>query len=536
MANATANIDLATIRITLEHQGHTLQFAPIAPVATDPPTPTTDPKTDLTLEAPATFFAQFDPPRLVEFEGPTGKVAATVFNAAVHFDSPGQYTALGQRIVVTPASRKRVHVSSTGNDNHDGTSPDKSVKTLARAVSLLTDNAALLLHRGEKFAVEFTLTLRASNIVIASYGDAILAQPTIVWAGSSAYPCIFDVHAPADRVVIDSIAFDTLRPAASFDHKNMPDAVRLTGGTHITIRRCTFNTVGSAINGNGNPADVLIDQCNAPLVSGLRSYFAWVQGQRWTFTHNRALNSTREHIIRIGGGENIAIINNDFANIDRTQAATDPDPRDGAKNVLTIQKGARAAVAHNKITGRIGVGPLGGADGKHDTSSRWNTAVIDSNHITGQVVVHHGASDITITKNKIHADQQVAINVDGHDTFYDRTTVRTRIENNTVTNNMQYGSLLRVNDGAKDVKLIGNRYEAPKFQTGGWTSAFVYVEAQNLAAFSEIRDNIWPASVKTNDFSRGGVFYVWPTWADTRGYLKLDDWNRLPQVADDRMV
>jgi len=433
-------------------------------------------------------------------------------------------------------ARRTVYVSLDGDDQNDAAAPDRAVKTLAKAFSMIGNHTRVLLRRGDVFQINTPLPVRQKNVLVTHFGDPLQSKPTLSWAGSMAFACMIEIQPAASDITLDGLAFDSLVPAPAFDQRGMSDAVRLAGGSRISILRCTFMNIATAINGNGNPAEVLVHECDASNPTGLRGYFAWVQGRDWTFTRNRAVNSTREHIIRVGGGDQINIIDNDFTNLDRRNSTSDPDPFDAAKNVLTIQKGSRAIVRGNKITGNVSVGPLGGNDGLSDRNARWSQAVIEENQIDGQIHVHHGASEVTIRNNTIRANSRVAISIEGDNTQFARSTRDTRIEGNVVRNADAHGNLLRVGPGATGIKLIGNRYDAPNLETGAWASALVYVDGIDLSAFDEIRDNTWPATVKTLPFARGGVFYVWPTWADPKGYITLAQWNAMPKVADDRVA
>src|SRR5581483_837735 len=94
---------------------------------------------------------------------------------------------------------------------------------------------------------------------------------------------------------------------------------------------------------------------------------------------NSAANSTREHIVRIGGATRLNISYNNFTNLNRQGQG---DSQDIGKGSIVVQKGSYAYVAHNTVTGGpIGVGPLGGDTSMalNDKSAAWDWAVVDAN-------------------------------------------------------------------------------------------------------------------------------------------------------------
>jgi hypothetical protein len=277
---------------------------------------------------------------------------------------------------------------------------------------------------------------------------------------------------------------------------------------------------------------VMMINNRAPLVTGLRSYFAWVQGSDWSFYDNVAVNSTREHIIRIGGAERIAIAGNTFANLDRRTVDGQPDPHDTAKGTLTIQKGRLAFVSGNHLTGPMGVGPLGKNDGLTDKSARFDGAVVQGNTIVGNVEVKHGAANVRCMDNRILSDGGIAFSVEGFSDAYGRGTETTLIRGNQVFNPGTAGNFVRIDRGAAGVRLHDNQYVAPNLVPGAYLSAAVYIEGDDARAIAASTGNIWPAA-KPNSFAEGGVNYVWPAWADSRGYLDAREWNALPAVGDD---
>jgi len=59
----------------------------------------------------------------------------------------------------------------------------------------------------------------------------------------------------------------------------MPADGIFQGGTNITIRNCTFLNLDVGVDENRYPDGVLVQDCSAPLVTGLRGCFIWAQGE-----------------------------------------------------------------------------------------------------------------------------------------------------------------------------------------------------------------------------------------------------------------
>ena len=64
------------------------------------------------------------------------------------------------------------------------------------------------------------------------------------------------------------------------------DAV-VARGRNITVRDCTFDNVDIAVNANGSPTGLLVQNCVAPTVTSLRAYLVWGQGTDHVYLNNR---------------------------------------------------------------------------------------------------------------------------------------------------------------------------------------------------------------------------------------------------------
>ena len=82
----------------------------------------------------------------------------------------------------------------------------------------------------------------------------------------------------------------------------------------------------------------------------------WGQGSEQLIIGNTAVNSTREHIVRLVDTTEVNVENNTFTNADRSSV----DVYDFSKGCIEIHRGSYAYVAGNNVTdGDIRTGPLG---------------------------------------------------------------------------------------------------------------------------------------------------------------------------------
>src|SRR5206468_10309251 len=139
-----------------------------------------------------------------------------------------------------------------------------------------------------------------------------------------------------------------------------------------SIRNCTFTNVMDAVNSNSQPHGLLVENNIAPNQTSIRGYFCWVQGDDIVIAGNTAKNSTREHIIRVGGANKLELAYNNFANEDHTNT----DSQDIAKAAFNIQKASYVYIVGNTVTnGGIGLGLLGGGAGMDQSNATLTYAV-----------------------------------------------------------------------------------------------------------------------------------------------------------------
>lgn len=483
------------------------------------------------------------------------------WNAAHTYDRPGTYTIRltvtdesggvtrhEQQVTVQPDRRLPIYVAADGDDRNPGNSPAKPKRSVARALAGAGDNTSILLRRGDRFDLPAALKPRARNLLIGAYGETSSAlfglpavasialpddRPRLVWTGERRMVAMVEPQQGTMDLVVQDVAFDTVFNKDA-EKKNMPIGL-LPRGINTTVRRCTFYNVGDGLNANQRPRGVLMQDCAAPTLTGLRSYLAWIEGSDHVYLGNLAFNSTREAVMRVGlsGAARVLVAHNTLCNLDRTAV----DKIDTAKNALTVQFGSHVYVASNTLLiGPVIVGPLGQKDGLPQKDWRLRTVVVEDNRISrSQLRIAHGTIGLAVRNNRFWANDRTAINVEGFSRDYNRGSGDLLIAHNTVFNQGSKGNFLRVGGGVEGIGVRNNLYSAPNIAPGSHETAVVYVAQGDLAGFREIAGNVWP-TCKPYEFANGGVFYVWPTWSDARGYLTLEAWRGLPGVDGDEQA
>jgi PKD repeat protein len=411
------------------------------------------------------------------FGDPQGKYnTLTGFNAAHMYQMPGEYavtlrvtdeTGLVEsstaRIVISPNHRRAIFVSPEGSDNNVGTSPEAPFHTLAKAFSVLPEDCQILLRAGTVNMDDTALLLKKSNVVIDRYGEG--SDPVIMLnkqEGPKAPHGVISIDKNCNGVTFQHLIFDS--PFGVGDNDPAPkiaiDAITARG-RNISVLNCTFRNVDNGVDANGAPTGLLVQDCSAPLKTGIRAYMVWTQGTDFVCLGNSAANSTREHIVRLTGVERVLIAFNNFTNLDRRPA----DKYDTSKGCIEMHKGSYAYIANNTATdGDIRVGPLG--QHGEDPSSATDWAVIEGNTILNTPIrAYCGAHHVMIRNNIIHADGTQAIILEGPDKD-GRMNSDIRIFNNTAIDNAATGAFIKVWGHVDGIELKNNLFIAPNLKTG----------------------------------------------------------------------
>ncbi|MBC7785677.1 MAG: PKD domain-containing protein [Burkholderiales bacterium] len=462
------------------------------------------------------------------------------FNVAHVYDQPGKYSvtltviniagkqdSVTVNVTVTTANRQVIYVSEDGNDSNDGRSELSPIRSFAKAASLVDDNTEILFHRGDRFDVTDGMWINGTNIVIGAYGAG--ERPTLMWTGDRDNQAFFNTRDTAKNVTIEDLSIDT-----RFNKDTNDDGTPLAcsvDGTNITVRRNEFLNLQYGVNLNGQPSGALIQDNEAPLQTGLRKYFAWVEGNRITIIGNKAVNSTREHIVRVNLVSKLLVMDNDFANISRRDKG---DAWDYRKTALNVQSGEFAYVADNQLDGPVHIGPLGQDDGLKYTHRRFKYVVADSNEVVDDMLwVKHGAEHVMVRNNLIQQDGQTAINVDSFNSIYNRGVVDLGIYNNTAVNTDSHGRFAELWGAVEGgIKFVNNLYVAPNLVVGELETAGVRIHTTDLRTFT-IDGNVYPVAKTVQSWIGEQAMN---TIGD--GYIKsvfrtASEWNKVNQIGTD---
>ena len=453
------------------------------------------------------------------------------WNAAHVYDRPGEYTvrlrlidAARQETIrtevirVVPDRRPRLYVAASGDDADSGLSPDRPVRTFRRAMQRLRDGMTVVLRRGDVFDVGQTQHVAKRNWVLGAYEEG--DSPVLRWSGSPGCGAIIalDPAASAD-VIIEDIRFDSIYAASP--ERNLVDAIKLAG-RNITVRRCVFADVTTALNCERRPVGVLSCDNATGGARGLGAYYLWGQGSDHVHIGNTVRGSAHEHNIRLGGTVRALISHNDLTN--------------APKRCIWSMLGEYAYVAGNRLhEGRLTVGP-NKAVGHASDRFRW--CIVEGNLVEGgspglpAVEIEHGAEHVAVRNNIIKCAGGTCIAVSGHSVRHDRTSADVRIWHNTGVNDAGLGRFLECGPDVQQVAVLNNLYVAPGLETGTHRSAVLFVLDSDLRGFTRLEGNIWPipAAFRWVD---NGVHYLWSTWSAAEGYRNPGQWDRLPQTGRD---
>ena len=451
------------------------------------------------------------------------------FVAGHVYDRPGSYVIkltvtqpkqppveYKQTIDIYPDARRVVEVSST------------ELNALVRACENASDDVRILLQRGGVYDVDRTFLRPGKRVLIGATGDAKLPKPVVRYTGVKSGEALISCSGMTVGLVVENITFDSIAGAKP-DTTALATAI-VASGKQIVVRGCTFLNLSMAINGNGKPAGIVVQDCDSPNIDGLRRYFTWIEGTDWTILDNRVANSTREHCVRGAHFERVLVAYNDLTNV----ARQDVDPVDIAKTTLNLQKGEYAYVYENTLRGPSSLGPLGKSDGMEYKDHRSRCYVVESNHFERSALeLQHGLSDVMLRGNTFDVTDSRCISIDGYDSTYGRGVGNVTITQNTGTNKGTAGGFLMVGGAVDGIVLTGNRYDSPNLRPGSRQTANVYVNDKDLSSFRAISGNTWSAG-KPQNFAQGGVMYVWPKWSDAQGYLDPKEWDANAVVKNDK--
>lgn len=479
-----------------------------------------------------------------DFGDPDGKYNQLEgWNAAHVYDTPGTYTikltvtnedgrigTLTTQVKVVADTRRAIYVDAVGgDDDNNGATERTAVRTVARVEDLVGSHVRILFKRGQRHTFDRSLSLPYQDVLVGAYGSG---ERPVIWRVKKEGTGVSTIgmYAQSNQVTIQDLVFDSPYAAKG----NAVPTIGVDGiyprGVNITIRGSEFRDLDDAINANGDPRGLLVQDNTAPLAKGLRSYFVWSEGSDQVFLGNTVANSTREHNLRSSGTVRMLIAYNNFTNLDRSAV----DAPDYSKGTVEIHKGSFAYVWRNVLRdGALRAGPRGAEYESANVKTEW--VVFDANELfEHDLTIKVGTHRFMARNNVIRTKSSSAITITPTDK-YGRTVSDITFVNNTAISSMGTGRFINVpgSGGSKGaITLKNNLWIVPSFEAGT-PSAPVYVAGTNLEMFKEISNNVWPKPVSYNKYGQGGIHYIWPKWSDSRGFQTPAEWDAFAQVKDE---
>ncbi|MEM7228596.1 MAG: PKD domain-containing protein, partial [Planctomycetota bacterium] len=448
------------------------------------------------------------------------------WNAAHQYRQAGTYTitlrvtnengevgVATTNVVVSPNTRSAIFVAATGSDQNSG-SMGAPIRSAREAFKRLGHDTNVFFRRGDTFDVPTSMSLSSSNVLFSAYGNG--AKPVLRWTGGMGTSAIvktsLDNHSD---MVFENLTFTSIYNADA--QRDVVDGL-VPAGVNFTVRDCAFGELSLALNNNRQPIGLLLQGCDA---GELGAYLSWGQGSDHTYIGNSVDGSHFEHNIRLATVTRVLIAHNDLRNT--------------PKRTIWSMLGKYVYITDN-ITrdGRITVGP-NPADQGQTLNSNW--VVVQRNQCTkiggnGTVELLGGAEHIVVRNNVIEGNGTPCVAMSGTQSSTGRTTRDVRILNNTGTNTSTLGRFLSVGSGSDDLVLQNNLYVSPNLRTGASQTAIVYVLANSLNGFDDIRRNVWAIP---DDFLwiDDGYHYVWPNWSNASGYKSPAQWESYGVVSNE---
>ena len=467
------------------------------------------------------------------------------WNAAHVYDKPGTYTirltitneegnssTLSTTVKVVEDGRRTIYIDAErGNDNNNGATEKTAVRTVNRANDLTGSHVRVLFKRGQTHVINESLSLPYQDVLVGAYGTG---NRPLLWrvrkeeAGFSTVR----MYDRSNQITVQDLVIDSPYAVKGNTAANIGVDGIYPDGVNITVRGCTFLNLDDAINANGDPRGLLVQDNTAPLPTGLRNYFVWSEGSDQVFLGNSAANSTREHNLRSSNTTRMLIAYNNFTNLDRSGV----DKPDYSKGTVEVHRGSFAYVWRNELhDGALRAGPRDDGDKSLGDTTQW--VVFDANELyEHDLTIKVGTHHFVARNNIIRTNSSSAISIEGSDK-YGRSVSDIHFLNNTAVSTRGYGRFINVwrsGDTKAAITLKNNLWVVPKYVAAGTSSAPVYVEAPNLNVFREISNNVWPKPVSYNKYGQGGIHYVWPTWSASAGFKDPREWDAYAQVSDER--
>lgn len=470
----------------------------------------------------------------------------TGWNAGHIYDNPGTYTitltvtndlgltsTAATQVTIAPAARTTIYVDNYGNDANSGLSPSQAVATPTRLQQVLDslgdNNVTVLFARNETFMVPGWINVNGTNEVFGAYGSG--ANPVLMHTTGWSHG-IFIFQSTANQVVIENLTFDSIYTAQPNWAPDIDGTAIYPAGQNITVRNNTFLNLEDAMDCYQGPNGILVQNNSAPLITGLRGYFMWMNGTQGVVLGNTVVNSTRQHIMRSSfqSTQDWLIAGNNF-----TADNNPADPGEGSKTTINIREGSYVYITDNTLTNdalAFGPEPANGADAFAD----W--IVVDGNTLVNdQLQMAGGVHHVDVRNNfMVFNNLPSAIQLDPTSSYYPTQALfDITIEHNTASTTQTMSGFLDVyGDSPVGVLTIKNNVlAAPNMIIGNGMSAPMYIDSpQTTSIFAQVSDNVWPVTVN-NTVSAGGEMYASPYPYAGNGYYTAAQWDGLWFVHND---
>jgi len=461
------------------------------------------------------------------------------WNASHIYDTPGTYTvtltltnqlgksrSVSANVTVLADTRRTIYVDNNGNDANTGQTPQTAIRTVDRAIALMGSGVRLLFHAGQTFTVDLGISITYQDVLIGSYGSG--ANP-VLYRVAGTGDSIISMYDNANQIVVQNLTMDSQWKPVGVIADYIPANGIVPGGVNSAIRNVTFLNLNIAVDCDRSPNGTLVENCNAPLSTGLRSQFIWGQGSNQVYLGNTAANSTREHIVRTVGTVAQLIAYNNFTNLDRRPLG---DAEDYNKGTLDLHRSSYDYVDNNYFyDGELRTGPFGGAGEPPNTGTDW--VVIEDNHVFNYSMQILGGTHHLMVRNNVFTvtnDADITI----IPSYRGMLASDINIINNTGISNGTIGYFIYMYGGgpAGIVTVKNNLWVAPNV-VGGTGTAAILVADTNINEFSSVANNVWQMPTTANSWGHGGVMYVYPSWGFSQGYLTPAQWAAEPNVSHD---